>query len=79
MVEPSLSQTGSELVLRGMGISVVDALTGAQHRLRGGVTVPLRPTLRYTVHATAMADTRLSKPAQELLKFVAAATGKRNA
>ena len=79
MVEASLFQTASELVLRGMGISVVDALTGAQHRLRGGGTVPLRPTLRYTVQATAMADTRLSKPAQELLKFVAAATGKRNA
>ena len=76
MVEASLFQTASDLVLRGMGISVVDALTGARHRLRGGITLPLRPTIRYTVYATAMADTRLSKPARELLQYVAAATGK---
>jgi DNA-binding transcriptional LysR family regulator len=76
MVEASLFQTASELVLRGMGISVVDALTGAAHRRRGGITLPLRPTMRYTVYATAMADTRLSKPARELLQYVAAATGK---
>jgi DNA-binding transcriptional LysR family regulator len=78
MVEASLFQTASELALRGMGISVVDALTGARHRLRGGIAVPLRPTIRYTVYATAMSDTRLSKPARELLQFVAGATGKRN-
>lgn len=78
MVEASLFQTASEFVLRGMGISVVDAFTGARHRLRGGTTLPLRPTIRYTVYATAMADTRLSKPARELLQYVAAATGKAN-
>lgn len=74
MVEASLFQTASDLVLRGLGISVVDAFTGARHRRSGGITVPLRPTIRYTVYATAMADTRLSKPARELLQYVAAAT-----
>jgi DNA-binding transcriptional LysR family regulator len=78
MVEASLFQSASELVLRGMGISVVDALTGSRHRMRGGIALPLRPTIRYTVYATAMSDTRLSKPAQELLRYLAAATGKRN-
>jgi DNA-binding transcriptional LysR family regulator len=78
MVETSLFQIASELVLRGMGISVVDALTGARHRMRGGIAVPLRPTIRYTVYATATSDTRLSRPAQELLRYLAAATGKRN-
>jgi DNA-binding transcriptional LysR family regulator len=76
MVEASLFQTASELALRGMGISVVDAFTGARHRLRGGIAVPLHPTIRYTVYATAMSDTRLSKPARELLQYLAAATGK---
>jgi DNA-binding transcriptional LysR family regulator len=76
MVETSLFQTASELVLRGMGVSVVDALTGARHRLRGGIALPLRPSIRYTVYATAMADTRLSKPARELLQYLGAATGK---
>ena len=79
MVETSLFQTASELVLRGMGISVVDALTAARHRQHGGIALPLRPTIRYTVYATAMADTRLSKPAQELLQYLATATRKRNA
>ena len=79
MVETSLFQTASELVLRGMGISVVDALTAARHRQHGGIALPLRPTIRYTVYATAMADTRLSKPAQELLQYLAMATRKRNA
>jgi len=79
MVETSLFQTASELVLRGMGISVVDALTAARHRQHGGIALPLRPTIRYTVYATAMADTRLSRPAQELLQYLATATRKRNA
>jgi DNA-binding transcriptional LysR family regulator len=76
MVEASLFQTASELVLRGMGISVVDALTGARHRLRGGIVRPLRPTISYTVYATATADSRLGEPAREVLKVLAAATEK---
>jgi DNA-binding transcriptional LysR family regulator len=70
LVETSLFQAASELVLRGMGLSVVDALTGIRHRSRGGIAVPFRPAVRYTVYATAMADTRLSQPARELLNFV---------
>ncbi|HUP07978.1 MAG TPA: LysR substrate-binding domain-containing protein [Caldimonas sp.] len=74
MVEASLFHTISELVLRGMGVSVVDALTGARHKLKGGVTIPLRPALRYVVYATAMSDTRLGQPAREMLRCLALAT-----
>lgn len=74
MVEASLFQTVSELVLRGMGVSVVDPLTGAKHRQRGGITLPLRPALTYTVYATAMSDTRLGAPARELLQRLESAT-----
>ena len=74
MVEASLFHTISELVLRGLGISVVDALTGAAHRLRGGITIPLRPSLTYTVYATAMSDTRLGHPAREMLRCLKLAT-----
>ncbi|HEX7888083.1 MAG TPA: LysR substrate-binding domain-containing protein [Ramlibacter sp.] len=74
MVEASLFQTVSELVLRGMGVSVVDPLTGAKHRLRGGITLPLKPALSYTVYATAMSDTRLGRPALELLDCLKSAT-----
>lgn len=74
MVEASLFQTVSELVLRGMGVSVVDPLTGAKHRQRGGITLPLEPAFTYTVYATAMSDTRLGRPALELLDRLKAAT-----
>lgn len=74
MIEVSLFQTASELVLRGMGVSVVDPLTGAKHHQRGGITLPLRPACTYTVYATAMSDTRLGAPARELLQLLKSAT-----
>jgi DNA-binding transcriptional LysR family regulator len=74
MVEASLFHSVSDLVLRGMGVSVVDPLTGAKHRERGGVTLPLKPAVPYTVYATAMSDTRLGMPARELLGRLKAAT-----
>jgi len=76
MVEASLFHSVSELVLRGMGVSVVDPLTGELHRQRGGVTAALRPSLRYTVYATALSDTRLSPPARDLLQQLDAAFGR---
>ncbi|WP_229722708.1 LysR family transcriptional regulator [Xylophilus rhododendri] len=76
VVEVSASHSASELVLRGMGISVVDPLTGRRHRELGGVTLPLRPSFRYSVYATAMADTRLGEPARALLGQLTKAIGK---
>lgn len=76
MVETSLFATMSEMVLRGMGVAIVDALTGALHRRRGGIALPLRPALGYTFYATAMSDTRLSLPARDLLGYLADATRK---
>ncbi|MEI2416856.1 LysR substrate-binding domain-containing protein [Orrella sp. JC864] len=73
MVEASLFHSVSDLVLQGMGISIVDPLTGELHRQRGGITLPLRPSLRYTVYATALSDTRLSPPARDLLQQLGAA------
>lgn len=73
MVEASLAHSVSELVLRGMGISVVDPLSGVHHRRRGGITLPLHPPLRYTVYAAAMSDTRLSEPARDLVQCMRAA------
>lgn len=75
-VEASLFHSMSELVLHGMGVSIVDPLTGAMHRQRGGIVLPLRPKLSYTVYATAMSDTRLSQPARDLLKYISTATAK---
>lgn len=79
MVEASLFHSVSELVLCGMGISIVDPLTGALHRSRGGIAVPLRPALTYTVYATALSDTRLGQPVRELLRYLEYATEKTRA
>jgi DNA-binding transcriptional LysR family regulator len=71
--EVSHSQTASQLVLRGLGISVVDPFTGTLHKAQGGAVLPLRPPLPFTVVALAMEDTRLSVAAKDLLSFVATA------
>jgi len=75
MVEASLFQSVSDLCLEGLGVAVVDPMTGAKHQARGGVTLPLKPTMAYTVYATAMSDARLSAPAHELIRLIAAANG----
>jgi DNA-binding transcriptional LysR family regulator len=75
MAEASLSLSVSELVLRGLGIAVVDPFTGSLHRLRGGAALPLRPSLPYSVQAMALGDTRLSAPARDLLHYLETAAG----
>ena len=74
VTETSLSITASDLALRGLGIAVVDPYIGVVHRNKGGVTLPLRLDLPYTIQAMAMGDTRLSDPAREVLRRLAAAT-----
>lgn len=78
MAEASQSLSASELVLRGLGISVVDPFTGAMHGLRGGIALPLLPSLPYKVQAMAMGDAHLSAPARDLLRYLeSAATTRR--
>lgn len=74
LAETSQSLIASELVMRGLGISVVDPFTGAMHRRRGGAALPLQPALPFSVQAMALGDTRLNAPARDLLKYLAAAT-----
>lgn len=70
MAEASQSLIASELVMQGLGISVVDPFTGAMHRQRGGAALPLRPGLPYNVQVLALSDTRLSEPAKEFLRYL---------
>ena len=70
MIEASLFQSISDLCLEGLGVSIVDPMTGARHRARGGVTLPIAPAMAYTIYATAMSDARLSSPTRELLRLV---------
>lgn len=74
VAEASQSLTASELVMRGLGMSVVDPFTASLHRARGGDTLPLRPSLPFSVQAMALGDTRLSAPARDLLQYMATAT-----
>jgi DNA-binding transcriptional LysR family regulator len=74
MIEASLFQSISDLCLEGLGIAVVDPMTAAKHQRRGGVALPLHPPISYTVYATAMSDAKLSIPAKELIRLVAAAS-----
>jgi DNA-binding transcriptional LysR family regulator len=73
LAEAGLSLSVSELVLRGLGISVVDPYTGTLHRMRGGLTLPFHPRLSYKVKALALGDARLSAPAKALLQFLSTA------
>ena len=68
--EVSHSFSASQLVLRGLGISVVDPFTGTVHRANGGVVLPLAPPLPYKIVALAMGDTRLNGAAKDLLQFL---------
>ncbi len=74
LAETSQSLTASELVMRGLGISVVDPFTGAMHRKKGGAALPLEPGLPFSVQAMALGDTRLSAPTKDLLQYIATAT-----
>lgn len=73
VAEAGLSLSVSELVLRGLGISVVDPFTGVLHRQRGGLCLPFRPSVPFRVKALALGDTRLSAPAKDLLAHLQAA------
>jgi DNA-binding transcriptional LysR family regulator len=72
MIEATLFQSISDLCLEGLGVAVVDPMTAAKHQRRGGVALALRPPIGYTVYATAMGDARLSAPAKELIRLIAA-------
>ena len=76
LAETSQSLTASELVMRGLGISVVDPFTGAMHRRKGGSALPLQPGLPFSVQAMALGDTRLNAPSKDLLQYMATATEK---
>lgn len=73
VTEASQSISCSELVMRGAGVAIVDPFTGALHRSRGGVVLPLETSLPFKVQALAMSDTRLSIQAKELIQYLQAA------
>jgi DNA-binding transcriptional LysR family regulator len=48
-VEVEISSVISDLVLEGLGIGIVDAITAASHVAKGGVARPFRPFIKFGV------------------------------
>jgi DNA-binding transcriptional LysR family regulator len=75
--EVSHSLSASDLVLEGFGIAIVDPFTGLMHRARGGVTLPLKYSLPYKIHALVMNDFTVTDPVRDLLLYFSEAFGNR--
>jgi DNA-binding transcriptional LysR family regulator len=71
VAETRQSSSASDLVLRGVGIAVVDPFVAQEHVQRGGAAVPLAPPIHYDIDVIAHADNRLGEAALALLSEVA--------
>lgn len=67
VAETKQSTSASELVLRGVGISVVDPFAANEHVRRGGLAVPFRPLIEYGIDVIAHADSRPGEAARALI------------
>lgn len=70
VAETRQSSSASDLVLRGVGIAVVDPFVAREHVLRGGAAVRLSPQINYTIDVIAHADSRPAGAARALLAEV---------
>lgn len=70
VAETKQSVSASDLVLGGVGVSVVDPFTAAEHVRRGGGAVNLRPAIEYGMDVIAHSDTRLNAAARSLLSHI---------
>lgn len=70
VAETKQSVSASDLVLGGVGISVVDPFTAAEHVRRGGAAVNLRPAIEYDMEIIAHSDARLNAAARSLLSHL---------
>lgn len=66
VAEIKQSALASELVLKGMGISVVDPFVAAAHERRGGIVRNFSPSIEYHLDILAHSDSRLSETARAL-------------
>lgn len=70
VAETRQSSSASDLVLRGVGVAVVDPFVAHEHILRGGAAVRLSPSINYDIDVIAHADSRPGEAARALLTEV---------
>lgn len=77
VTETRQSISASDLVLQGVGVSVVDPFVAAEHQRRGGLAVRLTPTIPFDVDVIAHADSRPSDAVRALVRELAGSPRKR--
>jgi DNA-binding transcriptional LysR family regulator len=77
VTETRQSISASDLVLQGVGVSVVDPFVAAEHQRRGGLSVRLTPAIQFDVDVIAHADSRPNDAARALVRELAASLRKR--
>lgn len=70
VAETRQSISVSDLVMNGVGVSVIDPFVAAEHVRRGGVSVRFKPVVNYDVDIIAHGASRLSEAARTLVKCV---------
>ena len=75
VAETRWSISASDLVMNGVGLSVVDPFVAAEHVRRGGVSVRLKPTLNFDVDIIAHGNSRPSEAARTLVKQLTQRSG----
>lgn len=70
VAETRQSASASDLVLRAVGVAVVDPFVALEHVRRGGAAVRLSPSISYDIDVIAHADSRPSEAARALLAQV---------
>jgi DNA-binding transcriptional LysR family regulator len=70
VAETRQTPSASDLVLRGVGIAMVDPFVAMEHEKRGGRSVRFEPFVEYGVDIVAHADSRLGLAARTMLSSV---------
>jgi DNA-binding transcriptional LysR family regulator len=70
VAETRQTPSASDLVLRGVGIAVVDPFVALEHERRGGQSAHFEPVMEYGVDIVAHADSRLVLAALTMMAFI---------
>jgi DNA-binding transcriptional LysR family regulator len=74
VAETRQTPSASDLVLRGVGIAVVDPFVALEHERRGGRSARFEPAMEYGVDIVAHSDSRLGLAARTMMAFIAQRT-----
>lgn len=75
VAETRQSISASDLVMSGVGISVVDPFVAAEHERRGGLSVRFKPVVNFNVDIIAHGDSRPNEATRALVKRLTQRSG----